>query len=113
MLIRVVDQSDGVCVCAKCNQTSERKERRWRFFGDAVDVRVLVPSRQQGDAGGVGTGLTVCVMCSDTQMAADTTQIDSRSVLSHPLSLLLLPLLSKMDVLSPVGAPRASICHLT
>lgn len=69
----------------------------WRH----VHVRVLLPSRQQGDGGGVGTGLTVSVMCSNTQMAADTTQIDSHAVLSHPLSLLPLLLLSGMDVLSP------------
>lgn len=56
----------------------------WRH----VYARVLVPSRQQGDSGGVGTGLTVSVMCSDTQMAADTTQIDSHSV---PLAPTLIP----------------------
>lgn len=32
-------------------------------------------NRQQGDGWGVGAGLTVSVMCSDTQMAADTTQL--------------------------------------
>lgn len=64
----------------------------------------LLPDRQQGDSGGVVTGLTVSVMCSDTQMAADTTQIDS--VLSHPLSLGLLLLPSSKS--SPVCAPSFS-----
>lgn len=65
---------------------------------------VFVSGRQQGDGGGVDTGLTVCVMCSDTQMAADTTQTDAErhSVLSRPLSLLLLLLISKIDVFPPV-----------
>lgn len=30
-----------------------------------------------GDGRRVDAGLTVCVMCTDTQMAADTTQIDA------------------------------------
>lgn len=75
-----------VCPSAKCNSVQVLRKVVtsvvWRR------VRVLLPSRQQGDSGGVGTGLAVSVMCSDTQMAADTTQIDSHSVLSHPLSLL-------------------------
>lgn len=65
---------------------------------------MLVANRKQGDIGGVGAGLTVSVMCSDTQMAADTTQIDSHSVLSHPLSLLF----SKMDVFSLFTVPCLS-----
>lgn len=73
-----------VCVqVSKCWQNGTKNvpiwEKQWHgWFGD-IYVWMLVPSRQQGDSGGVGTGLTVSVMCSDTQMAADTTQIDSHS----------------------------------
>lgn len=68
--------------CCKCACNQKVWETR---FGD-VYAGVFVSSRQQGDGGGVGTGLTVWVMCSDTQMAADTTQIDSHSVHSHSFS---------------------------
>lgn len=63
------------CECA-CNQV-------WDFGLCGI---VCVHSRQQGGGGGVDTGLTVSVMCSDTQMAADTTQTDSHSVHSHSFS---------------------------
>lgn len=42
-------------------------------------VRVLVSSRQPRDDGGVDTDLAVYLMCSDTQMAADTTQSECDS----------------------------------
>lgn len=51
------------------------------WFGDAR-YYVLASGRQPGDDGGVDTGLTVRLMCSDTQMAADTTQSQSEILTS-------------------------------
>lgn len=43
---------------------------------------MLASGRQPGDDGGADTGLTVCLTCSDTQMAADTTQSQSEILTS-------------------------------